>query len=164
MQDILSDTFLLIIISTSVIMVFAVGYLAVIISSNKKIISEHESKIAEIKMQEERYRTLFENSVAGMMKFNFTTWAVLEANQTLLAMFNCSSVYQLQKTFTDMQFEEFYQIESSLLKYGAVDAVEIQYTVQGRITRRFLFSARRENETEIAHGVLVYVTARQKIG
>ncbi|MEW5800045.1 MAG: hypothetical protein AB1728_13685 [Bacteroidota bacterium] len=154
----------LIIIATAVIVVFAIGYLFVLISSNKKIIAEQHSKIEEIKKSEERYRTLFENSVAGMMKFNFTTWAVLEANQTLMAMFNCNSVYQLQRTFTDMQFEQFYQIESSLLKYGVVDAIEIQYTVQNKIQRRFLFSARREGETEIAHGVVVYITARQKIG
>ena len=164
MQDILNGALLPIVISTAVILFFAIGYLVVIITSNRKIIAEHESKIQEIKKEEERYRTLFENSVAGMMKFNFTTWAVLEANQTVMAMFNCNSVYQLQKTFTDMQFEQFYQIESSLLKYGAVDAIEIQYTVQNKIQRRFLFSARREGETEIAHGVVVYVTARQKIG
>lgn len=164
MQDLLNNTVLVILIATGVILVFAAGYLAVVISSHKKIITEQHSKIEEIRKSEERYKTLFENSVAGMMKFNFQTWAVLEANQTLLAMFNCNSVYELQKTFTDMQFEQFYQIESSLMKYGAVDAIEIQYTVQSKIVRRFLFSARREDETEIAHAVLVYITARQKIG
>lgn len=164
MQDLLNGTLLPIVISTIVILFFALGYLVVIITSNKKIIAEHRSKIADIKKEEERYRTLFENSVAGMMKFNYRTWEVREANQTLIAMFNCSSIAQLQETFSKFPFEQFYQIESSLEKYGAVDAVEIQYTVQEKIIRRFLFSARREGDTEIAHGVVVYITARQKIG
>ncbi|MBI2428210.1 MAG: hypothetical protein HYV29_05340 [Ignavibacteriales bacterium] len=160
----MNDTILLIIISSEILIILAFAYVFVLWNSNKRIIAEHESKILDIKKEEERYRTLFENSVAGMMKFNYTTWEVQEANQTLVAMFNCSTIAQLQETFSKFPFEQFYQIESSLAKYGAVDAVEIQYTVQEKIVRRFLFSARREGETEIAHGVVVYITARQKIG
>lgn len=164
MQDSLNDTVLMIIISSEVLMILAFAYVFVLWNSNKRILAEHESKIAEIQKEEERYKTLFENSVAGMMKFNYRTWEVLEANQTLIAMFNCSTIGQLQETFGKFPFEQFYQIESSLEQYGAVDAVEIQYTVQEKIVRRFLFSARREGDTEIAHGVVVYITARQKIG
>jgi hypothetical protein len=150
------------IISTIVLVTFALGYFAVIVAGNRKIITEQQTKIEEIQKSEVRYKTLFENSVAGMMKFNFTTWAVLEANQTLLMMFNSTTVYELQKNFTDLHFTNFAEIGKALGKYGVVDGVEILYAVKGSPPKKFIFSARREQNTEIAHGVLVYVNSQKK--
>lgn len=161
MQGILNNTALVILISTGVILVFAVGYLAVIISSHRRIIAEQHSKIEEIRKSEERYKMLFENSVAGMMKFNFHTWAVLEANQTLLTMFNCVTPYELQRVFIDLHFDSFHQIGNMLTKYGAVDVYEIPIIIKGQPPKKLLLSARREGKTEIAHGVVVQVNTQK---
>lgn len=158
----MNNVTLLIITSTGIILLFTAGYLALMMTGNKKIIAQQQSKIEEIQKSEERYKTLFENSVAGMMKFNFTTWAVLEANQTLLTMFNSTTVYELQKNFTDLHFTNFAEIGKTLGKYGAVDGVEILYAVKGMPPKKFIFSARRERNTDIAHGVMVYVNSQKK--
>jgi len=151
----------IIIISTIVLVTLALGYFAVIITSNRKIIAEQHSKIEEIRKSEERYKTLFENSVAGMMKFNFQTWAVLEVNQTLLTMFNCTTPYELQRIFIDLHFDSFYQISKMLMKYGTVDVFEIPIVIKGESPKKLLLSARREGKTEIAHGVVVQVNTQK---
>ncbi|MEW6061020.1 MAG: hypothetical protein AB1600_03665 [Bacteroidota bacterium] len=152
----------IIIVSTVVLVTFALGYFAVIVAGNRKIIAEQQAKIDEIRKSEERYKTLFENSVAGMMKFNFTTWVVLEANQTLLVMFNCTTPYELQRVFIDVHFDSFYQIGKMLTKYGAIDLFEIPIVLKGEPPKKLLLSARREGKTEIAHGVVVQVNTQEK--
>ena len=164
MQDILNNTVLLIIITTTIIAIFTVAYLSVLVTSNKKIIEEQRSKIIEIQRSEQRYKALFENSLAGMMKFNYTSWLVLDANQTLIEMFNCKSKYDLQQVFAEFPFERFYNIESSLMHDGFVDSCEIEFKLKSGIKRRFLFSAHREGDSELAHAVIVFVSAFKSLG
>ena len=164
MQDILNNTVLLIVITTSIIVIFAAGYLSILVLSNKRIIEEQRLKIDEIQKSEQRYKALFENSLAGMMKFNYTTWVVLDANQTLIEMFNCQSKYDLQQIFAEFPFERFYNIESSLMHDGFVDSCEIEFKLKSGIKRRFLFSARKEGESELAHAVIVFESAFKSLG
>lgn len=164
MQSILGNSFSLLITSTLVITIFAIGYLALIMVSSRRIIAEQKSKLEEIQKSEQRYKALFENSIAGMMKFNFTTWEVLEANEALREMFNCETTEELQKTFQEFPFEQYYDIETSLHSQGSIDTCEIQFTTAKDIKRRYLFSARREGETNLAEAVIVYVTSNRMLG
>lgn len=158
------DTTLLIIIGTEVLLILAFAYVAVLLTSNKRILKLQNTKIAEIEAREQRYKALFENSVAGMMRFNFTTWEVLESNQALLDMFNCLTREQLQKTFTSFPHDQFSRISEALNSTGNVDGTELLYTVKDNIVRSFLLSARREGTTEIAHAVIIFMTAQKRIG
>ncbi len=151
-------------ITTTIIVIFAAAYLSVLVLSNKKIIEEQRLKIDVIQKSEQRYKALFENSLAGMMKFNYTSWIVLDANQTIIEMFNCKSKYDLQQVFAEFPFEQFYNIESSLAHDGFVDSCEIEFSLKSGIKRRFLFSARREGDSDLAHAVIVFESAFKSLG
>jgi len=163
-QDILNNTIVMIVLTTSIIALFAIAYIAIIFSSNKKIIDEQQRKIEEIQRSEQRYKALFENSLAGMMKFNFSSWVVLDTNQAMLDMFNANTIYELQRKFTELPKEILQSIETLLTKSGEVDAHEITFTLETGIVRRFFFSARREGTEQLAHAVVVLMNSEKKIG
>lgn len=154
----------MIVLTTILIGLFAVAYIVIILTANRKIIEEQQKKIEEIKKSEERYKALFENSLAGMMKFNFASWIVVDANQAMLDMFNANSTYDLQKTLTELPYETLHPIETALAKSGVIDSHEITLPLAIGITRRFFFSARREGAEQLAHAVVVLMNSEKKIG
>ena len=164
MQNILSNSVLMIVLTTSVIVLFAVAYIAIVFSANKKIIDEQQKTIEEIKRSEQRYKALFDNSLVGMMKFNFSSWVIVDTNQAMLDMFNANSIYDLQKKFTELPRDILHPIEVSLTKTGMIDSHEIMFTLNSGIVRRFFFSARREGSEQLAHAVVVFRNSEKKIG
>ena len=164
MQDILNDTVIMILVTTTIIILFAAAYLAVLFVSNKKIVDEQQKTIDEIRKSEQRYKALFENSLAGMMKFSISPWIVFDANQAILEMFSANTVYDLQQRLSELSPETIQQIESVLKKQGFLDAFEIVYETKSGIKRRFLFSARKEAAENWIHGVMVLMTSEKMIG
>lgn len=164
MQDLLTQPMLLIPLTTVVLLIFAAGYIYTMVQNNKKIIAEQQSKMEEIQKREQRYKALFENSAAGMMKFDLLTFEILEANETLRNMFSCTTNAELQNIFSEILTEDFYGIEQLLKMQGYVDAIEIQYTTAKDIVRRYLFSARKEPHGNSAAAVIVYITAQRLLG
>lgn len=164
MPNFLNDTIIVIELASAVILLFAIAYVAMFISGNRRIIEEQQKKIDEIRKSEQRYKALFENSLAGMMKFDYETWIVADANQALLDLFTVNSTYELQRTLTEFPADKIHQIGTSLRKSGIIDGLELILTVPSGITRRFLFSARREESDHYAHAVVVLMTAEKRIG
>ncbi len=164
MQSILNDTVLVILVASLVVVLFTVAYVMLAVTSNKKIIQEQESRINEIQKSERRYKALFENSLAGMMKFDFSTWMVLEANQAMLEMFSVESIFELQRVLTELPAEQLKYIENELLASGAIDAMEIHRAIPGGLRRRFLFSSRREGSERTAQAVMILMTSDKLIG
>lgn len=164
MQTVLNDTMLLTLVTTLVILLFTAAYVIVVLTSNRRIMQEQQAKIDEIKKSELRYKALFDNSLAGMMKFDFLTWIVLDANHAMLEMFSVKSVYDLQRVVMDVSLEKRKQIEESLLRSGLIDGLEIVRPVADGIARRFLFSARREGSETSAYAVVVMMNAEKRIG
>lgn len=154
----------MVVLTTSIITLFAAAYIAIIFTANKKIIDAQQKKIDEIFKSGERYKALFENSSAGMMKFNFSSWVIVESNQAMLDMFNANSVCDLQKILMELPRETLHPIETALTKEGMIDAHEINLNLTIGITRRFFFSARREGLNELAHAVVVLMNSEKKIG
>ncbi|MDP1676702.1 MAG: hypothetical protein Q8L88_07515 [Bacteroidota bacterium] len=160
----MNNTALMITLTTTIIALFAVGYIALIFGANRKIIDEQQKTIEEIKRSEQRYKALFENSLAGMMKFNFSSWVIVDTNQAMLDKFNANSIYDLQKKFTELPREMLRPIEISLTKTGMIDSHEITFSLETGIIRRFFFSARREGSEQLAHAVVVLMNSEKKIG
>lgn len=164
MPLVLNDTLTIILIASAVVVLFAFAYVFVILSSSRRIVQEQQQRIDEIRRSEERYRALFQNSLAGMMKFSFTPFIVLETNQTILDMFNAASDYELQRLLNDLPNGQTRTIEAALHAKGVVDALEIEFPTATGIKRRFLLSAKREEGTNLAHGVVILMTAERLIG
>lgn len=164
MQNVLTNTSMVIVVATLAILIFVVAYVLMIVTSSRRIIQEQQTKIDAIQKSEERYKALFDNSLAGMMKFDYRTWIVLDANQALLEMFTVHSVYEFQRIMTELPADKLRQIERTLEHSGIIDGLELTRVVPSGITRRYFFSARKESTGTLAHAVVVLMTAEKKIG
>lgn len=153
-----------IIVVSGIILLFTTAYVLVIISSNNRIIDEQQKKIEEVKKSEQRYKALFENSLAGMMKFSFSPLIVFEANRTMLEMFNAHTAYDLQRIMSELPNNGAFVIETALKKSGIIESYEIDFVTVNNIKRRFLFSAKKEDEENLAHAVIVLMTSEKLIG
>jgi PAS domain-containing protein len=164
-QDTLnSNIFYLIILATSVFIIFIVGYLWLIIASNKKNIENQNKIIEEVTKSEQRYKALFDNSLAGIMKFDFKSWDVLEANQSILEMFNCKDIGSLQKTFNSLPLEKLQFIQTMLNTKGLVEECDLEFKRSSKVKRELMFSARREGDNTTAYAVVLFETAKRLVG
>ena len=164
MQNILNDSITMIVLTSTIIIVFAIAYVAVVMTSNRRIIVEQQKKIDEIRKSEQRYKALFDTSLAGMMKFSVAPLIVFEANQTILDMFNVDSVYDLQRVLSELPNGSIAVIESALKKNGKIGALEIEFPTLNGIKRRFLLSAKKEETENLVHAVVVLMTSEKLIG
>ena len=164
MQDVLNDTFLVIFLASGIILLFSMAYVAVLIVSNRRIIVEQQMKIDEVRKSEQRYKALFETSLAGMMKFSFAPFIVFEANQAIKDMFNVNTDYDLQRVLSDLPNGQTTAIELALKNKGIIESNEIEFSVASGIKRRFLISAKKEETENLAHAVVVLMTAEKRIG
>jgi PAS domain-containing protein len=163
-QTLLNGTAGVVVIATITILLFAFAYVFVLVSSSRRIIMEQQSRIDEIQKSEERYKALFQNSLAGMMKFSIAPFIIFETNGTILEMFNVRNDYELQQLLSDLPNGQTQMIEAALKNKGVIDAFEIEFATASGIKRRFLLSAKKESKENLAHAVVILMTAERMIG
>ncbi len=158
----MNDFLLLIIIGTALAVIFAVAFIAVLVASNKRIIESQQNRLLEIQKSEKRYKALFENSLAGMLKFDPKTWEIVDANQSMYAIFHCTSLSQLQKIFTSFSDDQRSKLQTSLLQKGVVGECELMYFNSAEKEQWILFSGRRDSVDGMVHSIIIDITEKKK--
>jgi PAS domain-containing protein len=164
MQDLLKEQLNIILIASGLMMVFAVAYILLLMASNRRIFDEQQKKIDEVRKSEMRYKALFENSLAGMMKFSVLPLIIFEANRTVLEMFGVENVYDLQRVLSELPGGQTGSLEKALKNSGLVESFEIEFPTPHGIKRRFLVSAKKEESENLIHAVVVLMTSEKLIG
>lgn len=154
---------LVIIFGISIIVVTIIcGYVVTIYYSHNRILKEQKNKYEELSRQEDKYRSLFEHSLAGMMNFNIDSFEISEANIALLSIFKCSSKTELQNCFKNLSAEDSLIVKSSLQDKNIVTECEINTKDYSANDIWILFSASVIPETKTAQGVVIDITYRKK--
>ena len=164
MQDLLKEQLNIILIASGLMLIFAVAYILLLMASNRRIFDEQQKKIDEVRKSEMRYKALFENSLAGMMKFSVLPLIIFEANRTVLEMFGVENVYDLQRVLSELPGGQTRSLESALKNAGQVESFEIEFATSNGIKRRFLVSAKKEESENLIHAVVVLMTSEKLIG
>lgn len=152
-----------IVIGISTIFAFVVvGLFVIIIYSNRKVIGEQLRRLEETRINELRYRNLFEHSEAGMMKFDFMTWIISDANTAILRLFGSSSLRELQKIIQQLPWETSLEIQEYLRMGGAIIDFELCLKRPSGENVWLLWSARREDQTNNAYAVVIDITSRKE--
>ena len=150
-------------IASGVLIILVVGYVITLLISNERIMKAHESKFLEVQKSEQRYKALFENSLAGMMKFNPRTLEVIDANDSMFSIFGCTSLASLQNALGFIPKEVYSKIQSSLLGIGVVGEQEIALTSNRGQQQWILFSARIGPGEDLAHAVILDITEKKRL-
>jgi PAS domain S-box-containing protein len=125
------------------------------------VFDAQKAKLEEVTKSAERYKALFNHSLAGMMKFSTNSWHIREANQTLLTMFGCSSEKECEQRFSELPASLRDSISSTLEKDGIVSELEIQARKTGGREIWLLFSAKVIEGDNYAHGIVIDISKRK---
>jgi PAS domain S-box-containing protein len=145
---------------SAVLLIFALAFISVVLSSHRRVFEAQKAKLDEVTKSAERYKALFDNSLAGMMKFSTDPWHIRDANQALLAMFGCSSEIECERRFSELPASLRDSISSTLEKDGIVSEQEIQTRKTDGSEIWLLFSARVIEGDSYAQGVIIDITRR----
>jgi PAS domain S-box-containing protein len=148
-------------VGSAVLLIFALAFISVVLSSHRRVFDAQKAKLEEVTKSAERYKALFDHSLAGMMKFSVDSWQIREANQALLTMFGCSSEKECERRFSELPASLRNSISSALEKDGIVSELEIQAKKTGGGEIWLLFSAKIIEGDNYAHGVVIDITRRK---
>jgi len=134
---------------TFVLLLLAIGFIMAIVQSKRREMASKQREIEELAKRERKYRNLFENSLAGMVRISIS-WDVLEANHALLEMFGVKKPEEVKQIFGSILIADRDQILETLKNQGTLKNFEV--TIQ------------RFDKTEgYVEGVLIDVTERKRL-
>lgn len=161
MQDSPTNIIWVISLGTAVLLIFAIAYIAIVFSSSRRVIETQRARVEEVTKSAERYRALFEQSLAGMMKFSIESWKVHEGNESLITMFGCSSGEDLSTCFAKMPDAAREFVRTGLDTAGIVSEYEIKTKRRDGTDIWILFSAKKVDGDGFAHAVVIDITKRK---
>lgn len=148
-------------IATAVLLFFSVSIIAVVIHSKRKEIAAKAKQLEELTRSEQKYHSLFENSLAGIVKLSLETWEVLDSNKAMKQIFGCASEQELARCFSALPPRSIQDIQHSLLSNDLIQEYEIRTARLDGRELWILFSAKMIGEEHFAHGVIVDITERK---
>lgn len=146
---------------SAVLIIFALSFISAVLSSHRRVSEAQRARLEEVTKSAERYKALFDNSLAGMMKFSFVTWEVREANQALLTMIGCSSEAECGHRFSELPEALRTFIAHGLKNEGIVSEYEIQTKKADGTVLCLLFSAKVVGGENFAQAVIIDITERK---
>ena len=143
-------------------LIFVIAYISIVISSSRRVVEAHRTRVAEVSRSAERYKALFEQSLAGMMKFMPATWQIQESNAALRSMFLCDSEDDLSGCFQRLPGPSREFIARSLREFGIVSEHEIRTKRSDGSEMWLLFSAKMVEGDDFAHAVAIDISKRKR--
>lgn len=151
-----------VIIGTSVLVMLGLGLIAAIVFSQRKQLGLQRTMLGEIANREEKYRNLFENSLAGMIRWSLKDRTVLDANAALLRMFGVASVQELNVKVKAVNEADVQRLRQILLDEGRIENFEVQVRTQEGKLLWISFSGKLNRDEGIVEGVIVDSTVRRQ--
>lgn len=148
-------------ISTIFILV-VIGLFIVIIYSNRKVIVEQRRRLEETQINELRYRSLFDHSLAGMVNFDIQSFIIFDANAAILDIFKCSTTAELENRILNLPSKDTSYIQETLRDNGVVRECEIMTKDYSNKDIWILFSASVISDPRTAQGVVIDITNRKR--
>jgi PAS domain S-box-containing protein len=143
------------------LLAFAVGYIVVTVSSHQRVLQAQRARLEEVVKSEEKYRGLFDNALAGIMKFSPETWTVHDSNEAIQTIYGCSSQEELQSCIHHLPPVALESIRESLTEHGFISGLEIQTTRMNGNELWVLFSAKVTKNDTLAQAVVIDITQRK---
>ncbi len=143
------------------LILFAAGYVLLSARSNTRILNAERSKLEEVSRSEQKYRNLFENSLAGILRFSLEGGKVLDSNQARRSMLRCSSNEELESLVTLAIPGVVQHIVEVLSREGVLDQYEFQTTRKDGQRIWVLMSARVVDENRNVEAILLDITERK---
>jgi len=150
-------------VGTLVLLLLAVGFIMAIVQSKRREIVAKQHELEELAKSELKYRNLFENSLAGMVRLSSGTWDVLDANRALLEMFGAKTPEEVKLTIGTISEENKNKILTALTQQGTIKNFEITIQRVDKTEACISFSGTLFSDKGYIEGVLIDVTERKRL-
>jgi len=147
---------------SAILLILAVGYVVVLVHSHRRVVQAQQAKLEEVRKSEEKFRGIFDNSLAGIMRFSVDTWIISDANEAIMNLCGCSSLQELQSCVSHLPGPSLEFIHDCLTKDGFIAEYEIRTTRKDGGELWVLFSAKRLENDSLAQAVVVDITKRKQ--
>ena len=141
---------------------FAAAYILMSVRSNTLVRSAEKAKLEEVTRSEEKYRGLFENSLAGIVRLSLPDWKVLDSNEAIRTIFCCNTNDELEACIDRFPASSIADIEKKLAGDGFVSQMEIHAVRRDGKGVWILFSAKSLNDGMTTQAVLIDITERKR--
>ena len=162
MQVATVDIFWILVVGSIALLAFAVAYIVMMAYSHRRLAETQRTKLEEVRKSEEKYKSLFDNSLAGIMKFSADTWSISDANEALMNVFGCGSPQELQSCIQSLPASSLTLVRDGLSKDGFIAEVEIRATRKDGGELWLLLSAKKIGNDPSAQAVVVDITKRKE--
>jgi PAS domain S-box-containing protein len=122
-----------------------------------------QREMEELAKRERKYRNLFENSLAGMVRLSSNSWDVLEANRALLEMLGVKTPEEIKQIFETIPAADRDQILTTLKNQGTIKNLEVTVQRFDKTEACISFSGTLFSDQEYIEGVLIDVTERKRL-
>ena len=122
---------------SAILFTLAVGYVVAFVHSHRRILQSQQERLDEVSKSEEKFRGIFNNSLAGIIKFSVNTWSISDANEAIMELYGCSSLQELQSCMSNLPGSSLAFVRDSLTKDGFIAEYEI-HTMRKHCSSRFL--------------------------
>jgi two-component system, cell cycle sensor histidine kinase and response regulator CckA len=161
LQDSVNNIFWIVYGGSAILFVFSVAYVLIVLHSHKHKLQIEAEKLNEVRRSEEKYRTLFNHSLAGMIKFTYEPFEILDANEALLDIFLCGTVEGLHQYLIETIPDQLAFIRIALEQNGILDEYDFPFIDKDGQSRWLLLAAKAEQNEKIAYGVFRDITRRK---
>ena len=147
---------------SAILFTLAVGYVVAFVHSHRRILQSQQERLDEVSKSEEKFRGIFNNSLAGIIKFSVNTWSISDANEAIMELYGCSSLQELQSCMSNLPGSSLAFVRDSLTKDGFIAEYEIHTMRKDGGELWMLFSAKKMENDPCAQAVVVDITKRKQ--
>jgi signal transduction histidine kinase len=122
-----------------------------------------QREMEELAKRELKYRNLFENSLAGMVRFSLYSWDVLDANRALLEMLGVKTAEEAKQIFGTIPAADRNQILTTVANQGSIKNLEVTVRRFDKTEACISFSGTLFPAEGYIEGVLIDVTERKRL-
>lgn len=111
-------------IATIFLLVLGSAFIFSLIYAKQREFQLKALQLEELERSERKYRGLFENAIAGILRFSYPSWEILEANKAALKLFQGASLSSIQKFIQAIPPAEWAYLQKNLSQQGFVESFQ----------------------------------------
>lgn len=151
-----------VVIAGTLVMVFLASALIVsVIISKRRALAAKQRELERVAESEKKYRNLFENSLVGMGRFSLPEKRMIEANSSLLRMFQTDSPEEITKAIFAAPSSYLKIFQEKIFTQGYIENEEFFFRRADGSDLWISFSAKYFPAAGILEGVIIDITGRK---
>jgi len=161
MQEVTFDIWWTVALGTIALLVMTIGLVAVVMVGKQKELVTKKHQLEELTISERKYRGLFEQSPAGMLRITVDEWNVVDANYALLRMFAVHTLDEVKEVLSTMSPPDRGHLIARLSTDGAVEDYETLLHRRDGTEFWISFSASIHSLESFTEAVIIDITSRR---